>query len=167
MNALPQHVPPAGSPFDLADDRSWRAWRDAKLAAYPRGVEDLWVEVRDPMALTPGERRAILERCAHANMALYRCTGAARTDSTLPRELGRQLGLTRLHANWLADEDGISPIAVSDMRGAFIPYTNRAIKWHTDGYYHPGELAIRAMTLHCVRPAAAGGGNALLDHELA
>jgi hypothetical protein len=44
-------------------------------------------------------------------------------------------------------------------RGGFIPYTNRAIRWHTDGYYHPAERRIRGMVLHCVRPAASGGVN--------
>ncbi|MDP2004165.1 MAG: TauD/TfdA family dioxygenase, partial [Rubrivivax sp.] len=55
----------------------------------------------------------------------------------------------------------------SDGRGGFIPYTDRAIRWHTDGYYHPAERRIRGMILHCVRPAASGGVNGLLDHELA
>jgi hypothetical protein len=90
-------------------------------------------------------------------------------DANLPRLLGEQLGLIRLDANWLADEDGISRIAVSDARdgpGGFIPYTDRAIRWHTDGYYHPGERRIRGMILHCVRPARVGGETALVDHEL-
>jgi hypothetical protein len=69
------------------------------------------------------------------------------------RAVGAQLGLHRLDGNWLADEDGISPIAVAPAgdRPAFIPYTNRPIKWHTDGYYHPPDSQIRAMVLHCVR----------------
>ena len=60
-----------------------------------------------------------------------------------------QLGLRRLDANWLADEDGISQIAVRDGSAGsaadFIPYTERAIQWHTDGYYHPQQRRIRAM----------------------
>jgi alpha-ketoglutarate-dependent taurine dioxygenase len=159
----------AGSPFDLDDERAWRAWREAKLADAPRGVEALLVEVRDPFALSDAERGALLDRCARFNMAVYRGP-ALEHDSSLPRALGRQLGLLRLDANWLADEDGISPITVragTGPAGAFIPYTNRAIKWHTDGYYHPPERAIRGMLLHCVRPAAGGGANRLLDHELA
>lgn len=80
------------------------------------------------------------------------------------------MGLRRLDANWLADEDGISPITVAataGQRAAFIPYTNRPIKWHTDGYYHPPSRPVRAMILHCVRAARSGGESALMDHELA
>jgi alpha-ketoglutarate-dependent taurine dioxygenase len=39
--------------------------------------------------------------------------------------------------------------------------------WHTDGYYNPPSQRIRAMLLHCVRPAARGGETAVMDHELA
>jgi alpha-ketoglutarate-dependent taurine dioxygenase len=159
--------PPIASPFDLQDAAAYRHWRAAKLAAVPRSLDALIVDVADPMALTPQERHAIQARCQRANMAIYR---APPDDGAAVRTLGRQLGLTRLDANWLADEDGVSHIAVSprsDGRGGFIPYTDRAIRWHTDGYYHPGSRRILGMILHCVRPAAEGGVNALLDHELA
>ena len=163
------HAPRIASPFDLHDDAAYRRWRAAKLAACPRRLDELIVDVADPFALRDGERAAILDRCARANMAIYRGPADA-ADASLPRALGRQLGLHRLDANWLADEDGVSHIAVSDRsdgRGGFIPYTDRAIRWHTDGYYHPGSRRILGMILHCVRPAAEGGVNALLDHELA
>jgi hypothetical protein len=157
------------NPFDLDDDRVYRIWRDAKLADAPRSVDALMVEVRDAAALRSTEREAILARCARFNMALYHGP-AGREDTGLPRALGRQLGLHRLDANWLADDDGISPITVRGPQGpaaAFIPYTNRAIRWHTDGYYQPPGRAVHGMVLHCVRPAASGGANRLLDHELA
>jgi alpha-ketoglutarate-dependent taurine dioxygenase len=157
------------SPFDLADDAAYRHWRARKLATQAHSVRALLVPVADPAALSDAEREALLQRCALHNMAIYQ--GPARAAGpALPRALGRQLGLARLDANWLADEDGISHIRVSnrsDGQGGFIPYTDRAIRWHTDGYYHPEARCIRAMVLHCVQPAARGGENALLDHELA
>ncbi|MCW5660808.1 MAG: TauD/TfdA family dioxygenase [Burkholderiaceae bacterium] len=181
------------SPFDLDDEASYRRWRAAKLGARPRRAADLIVDVADPSALSMGERAALLQRCARWNMAIYRCARSG-ADKALARGVGAQLGLHRLDANWLADEDGVSSIAVSrplpssalravppegeraawdgpaprrDDRGGFIPYTDKPIRWHTDGYYNPPQRRIRAMILHCVRPAASGGVNALLDHELA
>jgi hypothetical protein len=162
------------NPFDPSDDATYRRWRDAKLANRPRRLADLIVDVHDPLALSRAERDALLQRCAWWNMAIYRVVGAGRgaPSKSLVCALGRQLGLQRLDANWLADEDGISSIAVSAPRpgadrAGYIPYTDRALKWHTDGYYHPGQRCIRAMVLHCARPAAQGGANTLLDHELA
>ncbi|MFZ2649159.1 MAG: TauD/TfdA family dioxygenase [Burkholderiaceae bacterium] len=157
------------SPFDLDDDVSYWRWRAWKLAAHPQRSEDLVVDVADPRALTAAERGALRERIVRANMAIYR-SRVLDADPQIARALGTQLGLRRLDANWLADEDGISRITVSDHcdgRGGFIAYTDRAIGWHTDGYYHPQQRRIQAMILHCVRPARRGGVNALLDHEMA
>jgi hypothetical protein len=157
------------SPFDLDDERTYRDWRAFKLDGASCGLDALVVDLHDPCALTTHEREALRDRCARFNMAIYRSRPGA-PDPALPRALGRQLGLARLDANWLADEDGISPITVragAGPAGAYIPYTDRAIQWHTDGYYHPAERRIRGMILHAVRPAAQGGANRLLDHELA
>lgn len=159
---------PAPSPFRLDDECGWRAFRERKLAHYPSDIADLVVEVRDPRALTPGERDALLARCSRANMVVY-ATGDRSADKDLPRLLAAQCGLVHLDRNWLADDDGISRVTVAEGGGRadFIPYTNRPIRWHTDGYYHPAERTIRAMVLHCVARAAEGGENALMDPEIA
>ena len=159
------------TPFDLDQPVAYQRWREAKLASQPLGPEDLLVEVADPRALSGAERQALLQRCASANMAIYRSPLQA-PDKSIPRQLAQQLGLHRLDGNWLADEDGISQIAVAapsalGERGAFIPYTDRPIKWHTDGYYHPPSRPLRAMVLHCVRAARSGGETGLMDHEMA
>lgn len=156
-------------PFDLEAQAAYQRWRDAKRANHPQQAQDLVVDVADPRALSDVEQQALLQRCATANMAIYR-SPVRDEDKNIPRQLADQLGLHRMDGNWLADEDGISQIAVAAPvgdRAAFIPYTNRPIKWHTDGYYHPQSRHIRAMVLHCVRAAAAGGENALMDHEMA
>ena len=158
----------AASPFGLDDERAWREWRARKLAGYPAGVAELVVEVADPRALTRAERAALASRCRAANMVIYagRDTSA---DKALPRALAAQFGLTHLDRNWLADDDGVSSVTVVEggARGEFIPYTNRPIRWHTDGYYNPPERTIRAMVLHCVSKGAQGGENALMDPEIA
>jgi len=152
-------------PFDLADERAYRAWREKKLAGHPRRVEDLIVEIRDPRHLTAAERAALVDRCARANLALY--TTRAEVDKSALRALGRQLGLERLDRNWLADEDGISSITPgAGTHGEFIPYTERALGWHTDGVYNTDDRRIHAMALHCVRNAAEGGESAFVDHEI-
>jgi hypothetical protein len=171
MGAAFLPTPPVlrANPFDLDDDAAYRRWRAWKLSVAAAGADELLVDLADPRALTKAERDALLDRLVRTNMAIYR-SPMREADPELPRRLGAQLGLVRLDTNWLAEEDGISHIRVSaqtDGRGGFIPYTDRAIRWHTDGYYHPGERRIRGMILHCVRPARGGGINALLDHELA
>jgi len=148
---------------------SYLRWRERKLARYPRSAEDLVVEVRDPRALSDREAAQIRRVCAAANMAVYSSPLAGVADKDIALRLGARLGLERLQANPLADEDGISSLEVSAQRSerGYIPYSNRRLLWHTDGYYNPPESRIRAFLLHCVRPAAAGGENRLLDPEIA
>jgi alpha-ketoglutarate-dependent taurine dioxygenase len=156
------------NPFDLNDTENYLRWRDRKLATAPASVNELIVEVRDPRSLTPNEHSALAERIRRCNMAIY-ASPMHEADTDIPRLLGAQFGLERLDANWLAGEDGVSEIRVFDngTRQHYIPYTNRPIKWHTDGYYNPPEREIRAMVLHCVRNASNGGENQLMDHEMA
>ena len=159
------------SPFNL-DDRNaqgaYARWRDAKLVSLPAQASELIVEIRDPRALTPVEHAAVAARLARANMAIYASPVFAE-DKTIAMALGRQFGLNHLDGNWLADEDKVTRITVNDddTRRHYIPYTTQPLKWHTDGYYNDAAHAVRAMILHCVRPAARGGENTLLDHEIA
>jgi alpha-ketoglutarate-dependent taurine dioxygenase len=155
--------------FDLARDDLYRGWRDAKLAAYPGRLEDLVVEVHDPRRLSPGEREALVDRCRRANMALYASPWGGEEDKELLSAIGRQLGLVRIDHNLNADEDAVTPlrVATEGPRRGYIPYTSRAIDWHTDGYYNAPEEQVRGFVLHCVYAALEGGENALLDPEIA
>jgi alpha-ketoglutarate-dependent taurine dioxygenase len=156
------------SPFDLNNEDAFKRWRDFKLASAPPSAEKLIVEIRNPRALSVAEHAELLSLIERCNMAIY-ASPIRLEDNAIPREVGRQFGLHSLDANWLADEDGVSEIQVNQAgtRADFIPYTDKPIKWHTDGYYNTQERTIRAMVLHCVREAQTGGENRLMDHEMA
>ncbi|MBK5940667.1 TauD/TfdA family dioxygenase [Halochromatium roseum] len=159
-------MPP--SPFDLAAERAYQRWRERKLAEAPTRLEDLVVEINDPRQLKPAEQSAILERCQRANMAIYIGKTGDDPDKAIPTQLGAAFGLQRLDHNRGADEDAITSLTVqTDARHRdYIPYSNRPIAWHTDGYYNAPEQRIDSLLLHCVHPAEQGGTNDLLDHEI-
>jgi len=157
------------SPFDLDNAAAYSAWRDRKLEGYPTRIEDLVVEVNDPRRLSRAEQAAIHRLCRKTNMAIYAGPTGTDPDKGIPKRLGEQFGLSTLDRNMGADDDGITALRVVEgvWRSGYIPYTNRPIHWHTDGYYNTAERRIRALLLHCVSAAATGGENALLDHEIA
>lgn len=159
---------PGQSPFDLSNEAAYRHWRERKLEQAPGSINELIVEVGDVENLSAAEHDALLARCRRANMAVY-VNRRRYSSKHIARNVGRQFGLVSLDANWLADEDGVTQITVSNegVRQGFIPYTSRPIKWHTDGYYNSLERQIRAMVLHCAQSAAEGGENQLMDHEMA
>jgi alpha-ketoglutarate-dependent taurine dioxygenase len=165
----------AGAVFSsLGDGRAYRRWRDAKLADYPRSPDELTVEVSALAAPTPAETEAVLGACRRANMCLYRSRQHLGDTPGTRRSLGafaRHFGLSHFEDHRSADADGIVALEVVAEGGrlGYIPYTNRPIGWHTDGYYNyagPRRM-IRTMLLHCVRSAGLGGENGLLDHEVA
>lgn len=163
---------PEQSPFNLSNDEAYRAWRDTKLESYPASIEQLIVEIKDPRQLTPTEREAILARVRKANMAVYVSDTVGDEDKQISHRVSAQFGLTRLwlDPNRLADDDGVTSLRVredDEVRTLYIPYTNRPIHWHTDGYYNEPDKQIGGLNLHCVRPAKEGGENTLMDHEIA
>lgn len=155
-------------PFDLARPDDYALWRDRKLREYPTRPEELIVEIRDPRYPTPAEIHAIAARCRRADMAIYASSSSNHRDKAIPRLLGSRLGLKRPDHNPGADEDAISSLTVQSdaRRRGYIPYSNRPLAWHTDGYYNPPDRRIFGFLLHCVQPATTGGANELLDHEV-
>ncbi|MGA8863616.1 MAG: TauD/TfdA family dioxygenase [Gallionella sp.] len=157
------------NPFDLDNTDAYQQWREQKLAHAITDTNELIVEISDPRNLTKAEHAALLERCRRSNMAIY-ATHSDQVDENAIQQFGLQFGLASLDANWLAGEQGITRVTVcaeDGQRQAYIPYTDRAIKWHTDGYYNTPERRVRSMILHCVHSAGKGGENRLLDHEIA
>ncbi|MBK1694347.1 taurine catabolism dioxygenase TauD [Chromatium weissei] len=158
----------SNSPFNLHNDTAYQHWREAKLTSAPTDLNALIVEIGDPRQLTASEHAAILERCRLANMAIYVSTSGDDSSKEIPIVMGAHFGLHQLDHNAGADEDAITSLTVQTdaAHENYIPYSNRPIDWHTDGYYNAPKRQINGLLLHCVHPAADGGENALLDHEI-
>lgn len=161
------------SPFSPDHDDLYHRWRDAKWEHYPQSVDDLLVDITDPFSLTPGEKERILSLCAKANMALYRLAlrDEKRDHTLILPAIMEQLGVKELDHNLGAGPDGLSSLSPGGAGYArfsdYVPYRKSPIGWHTDGYYHPSDRQIRALGIHCERPASHGGENDLWDPELA
>ena len=146
-------------------------WRAQRLAAWmadsQQTMAQLMVVIDDPAQLSDEERQALLDNCQRYNLSFYRlrrrhdnATGGKRALL----QLAAQLGLRRPLSNPCADADRISHIKVSSQGRRYIPYTSKALGWHTDGYYQQGEDTVLSFAMHCERPAAAGGDNHYVDH---
>ncbi len=156
-------------PFDLSDEHSYLRWREWKLADYPRSAQALLVEVANPVQLSTDEHHRILACCRKANMAFYKIPAVLSGSKEGIRKLGHQFGLDRLDMNLRADEDSITSLrALPEMQGNhYIPYTNRPLNWHTDGYYNSLDQQVRGIVMFCVNEPATGGDNLFLDPEIA
>ncbi len=140
-----------------------------KLGHYDRSPVGSIVEIRDPRCLSPTERSELLRRLTEFNFVIYqtRSNSSKKTDLGF---LGLQLGIGRTDHNFCADDDDISSVQVCQQgdRPGYIPYTDRPLGWHTDGYYYGNRSGrvIRSFILHCVTPAPQGGENAFIDPDV-
>lgn len=144
-------------------------WRRHKLLIPPATPATLRVHIADPRCLTAPELGALRAACHDYNFALFRLERPEPEPTAALLALGAQLGLTRLDHNLCAEDSGLSALTVKDQgsEARYVPYTNRPLSWHTDGYYNPPQRQIRAWLLYCAQDAAEGGESAVLDHEIA
>ena len=157
----------AESPFWLGNESGYQAWKRQKLSLR-ESLDPARTFHLDPNHAADAVQISEMRRQIDGfNFILFG------TDSELTRpgflRLNRAFGLNRLDLNPGAGGDAVTLLQVveaDDPRARYIPYTARALNWHTDGYYNPPERRIRAFSLYCVRPAGSGGENFLLDHEM-
>jgi len=155
-------------PFNINNSEAYLPWREHKLKHAITHIDELLVEIKNPLAITIAEQKELLTHCQRSNMVVY--ASHVEMDEHMLQQFAAQLGLTHLDANWLAGEQGITRITICKGEGprqSYIPYTDRAIKWHTDGYYNPSDRRIHGMLLHCAQSAGQGGDNRVMDHEIA
>ncbi|BAS68470.1 TauD/TfdA family dioxygenase [Bathymodiolus septemdierum thioautotrophic gill symbiont] len=151
--------------FDNSDD--YKYWRDEKLANAESNIEACLVEIANPYALTNTEKDKIQQLCRYNNFALFAITAQADYANAI-NQFNQQFGLNNQDQHLYVQKDGLAHITPTGnkQQGEFIPYTNKAIGWHTDGYYNHPDKRIRSFSLFCVNPANHGGENSWLDNEI-
>lgn len=159
-------------PFSNNDDARYTAWRAQKLRNYPNDSSALVVPVVDMANLTTSEHREMNQLIVKTNMVIYDCHQTA-DEPELARAgldpLAAKFGLIVNEAHRSAGEENIVAIEVSGTgsKRGYIPYSNRPLNWHTDGYYNAHDKTIGAFLLHCARDAMDGGISQMLDPEIA
>lgn len=151
----------------LLSEVSYQGWRKTRLQSYPKSVEELLVDIGGLINLSDTEKVKIEQNCGRANMAIYRCREKF-VDRSAVAAFAANFGLKRLDHHLCANADGVSELTVASegVRADYVPYSNRSLSWHTDGYYNEKTRQINAVVLHCAESADTGGENALLDPEI-
>jgi len=157
--------------LDLADNKTFQKWVDHKISAYAlRSAIDfpLLADIAGDGTIPPSSLAQLSQQIDRYNFALYRMDETVDDPLAALKTMGGQLGLRALDKNLCAREDRITRLSVVETGRSqhYIPYSNKAIGWHTDGYYNPMPQRVLAMLLHCEHPAAEGGENQLLDPDM-
>ena len=158
--------------FDLNNLEAYAAWRRSKLANSPRAGAMPVLKVGDLSQPTEPEKKEILAQLGESNFAIYQAEHYSADETEVGAELRRftdAFGLRVAEAHRSAGNNGVVALKVSmaEHQRGFIPYSRKAMNWHTDGYYNSEADTIRAFVLHCVRQADIGGQSQIIDNEIA
>ncbi len=152
----------------LECEDNYLEWKKTRLKSYPGCADEILIEIGGLVNLSDAERAEIVRACGRSNMAIYRCRDHF-VDRAAVRGFASNFGLNSIDHHLCANADGVSELSVASegTRTAYVPYSNRSLSWHTDGYYNDKSRQVNAVVLHCAHNAAAGGENELLDPEIA
>jgi hypothetical protein len=145
-------------------------WRDHRLQLQHAGngatktlISPALDDPDDAQAL-----RILCDRVQDFGFALYQWHSDSDDPNRDVMTLHRHLSLQAHDRGVVQEADGLSLLTdlSGTAQGRFVPYTSRAMGWHTDGYYNAMDQSLRCFTLHCISPAQSGGALTLLDNRL-
>ena len=148
-------------------------WAENKLQSYAEfhnsgDGNSVSVELEKP--LSDSQKQSIASNIKSSNLCFLEVKSGDNFQSDHILEFARSLGLSEPDANICSDEDRLSRITVTDHKqisgGGYIPYTDKPLGWHTDGYYNPYNQRIRSFLLACETAADLGGENSFIDPEI-
>jgi hypothetical protein len=166
------NLPP---PYD-GKSSDYQAWKQRRLAAACKPSSMHFYPIDNANSASVTDNTDVLislcEEVEQHGYAFYQFEDNAQLTAHAVRKsiarLHRSLGLTDADTGVLAGEDNLSLLKNSTdaAKRRFVPYSDRAMNWHTDGYYNAPNSSVRTFCLHCIEPAKSGGALTLLDDQL-
>jgi len=139
-------------------------WAEEKERNIPQNIDGISVNIHDINNVKTSEIAKIKETINRYNSCIYSSSVPLESNITLLK-FAELVGMRTYDCNNLESNEISTITPEENNKINYIPYTDKPLNWHTDGYYD--RKPIFSWLLHCVNPATQGGENYLLDHELA
>ncbi len=157
--------------WNLSSNKAYLKWRKEKLKWAQELYNAPLIEIKDLANPSKAEQNEIIDRCNKTNMAIYQTPNNKSSDEVRSniRNFAKIFNLQFAESHRSAGKEEIVAITPSNApkQKAYIPYSKKPINWHTDGYYNAPDEQVKAMVLHCFKPAQDGGQSQLFDNEIA
>ena len=157
--------------MNILDSKSddYKRWKELKLANFTGDIGKLTIDIKNPHSLTKNEASKCSDIIERGNILFFRLENefADIKDSLL--KLSKQFGMDDFEILESSEKSGLTKIEVSDedkIKSEYVPYTNKALNWHTDGYYNDVSDPILSWMLFCHSDSDIGGENRFIDHEI-
>ena len=139
-------------------------WAEEKEKNTPHNIDEILVNIHDINNVKISEIAKIKETINKCNSCIYSSKIALKANTNLLNFV-ELLGMRTYDCNNIESSEISTITPLENNKINYIPYTDKSLNWHTDGYYD--KKSIFSWLLHCIEPATHGGENYLLDHELA
>ena len=139
-------------------------WAEEKERNIPHNIDGIIVNIHDINNVKISEIAKIKETINKCNSCIYSSKIALKSNTNLLKFV-ESVGMRTYDRNNIESNEISTITPLESNKINYIPYTDKSLNWHTDGYYD--KKSIFSWLLHCVHPATHGGENYLLDHELA
>ena len=138
-------------------------WAEEKEKNIPQNSDGILVNIHDINNVKTSEIDKIKETIYKYNSCIYSSKIALKSNTNLLKFV-ELVGMKTYDCNNIESNEISTITPLQNSKINYIPYTDKSLNWHTDGYYD--KKSIFSWLLHCVNPATQGGENYLLDHEL-
>ena len=138
-------------------------WAEEKEKNIPQNSDGILVNIHDINNVKTSEIAKIKETIYKYNSCIYSSKIALKSNTNLLKFV-ELVGMRTYDCNNINSNEISTITPLQNSKINYIPYTDKRLNWHTDGYYD--KKSIFSWLLHCVNPATQGGENYLLDHEL-
>ena len=128
------------------------------------------MEINNPNSLRKAEKECMYKIINQHNIVFFQIDKKVNDLKASIKSFGDQLGLGNYEVDSKSDEDGLTEIKIHDKSKSnteYIPYTDKKLNWHTDGYYNDDKNLILSWLLFCKTQSENGGINKYMDHEIA
>ena len=139
-------------------------WAEEKERNIPHNIDGIIVNIHDINNVKTSEIAKIKETIYKYNSCIYSSKIALKSNTNLLK-FAELVGMRTYDCNNIESSEISTITPLQNNKVNYIPYTDKSLNWHTDGYYD--KKSIFSWLLHCVNPATQGVENYLLDHELA
>ena len=149
---------------------NYKRWKEKKLESFTKNLDDLTVQINSPNAISKHEKFRVINLLTNHNIVFFHIDKIVNTDKLSIKNFADQIGLGNYELDSQSDNDGLTEIKDTqdkDKLSEYVPYTNKELNWHTDGYYTDQNNSVLAWMLFCKVAAESGGTNKYLDHEIA
>ena len=157
---------------DLSSDIEFTAWKNDKIKTFAHVNATVPISVESLTNASSDSISKIKNGCRNVNFALFEIEDLPSSVEEAAKGMtvfAKNFGLRLRETHRSEGEEGVVALKTTSAKRqkGYIPYTPRALNWHTDGYYNDDNAKVHSFVLYCYEPALKGGKNQIIDPEIA